>query len=105
MLDRSRTEMGTTQQTLQQDLQNLKSGRTWDMHSNPSKCQVLYITRARNPLQSLYVLHAQVLEAVDHAKYMGLEIGHDLNWNQHIQNVTTKDRQFRPCNSAEILDV
>ena len=32
------------------------------------------------------VLHGQVLEA----KYLGLEIGHNLNWNQHIQNVTTK---------------
>ena len=54
---------------------------------NPSKCQV---TQARNPLQTQYVIHGQVLEAVDHARYLGLEIGHDLNWNQHIQNVTTK---------------
>ena len=36
-------------------------------------------------------MHGQVLEAVDHAKYLGLEISHDLNWNTHIQNVTTKD--------------
>ena len=60
------------------------------MHINPSKCQVLHITRARNPLQTQYVLHGQILEAVDYAKYLGLEIGSDLNWNQHIQNVTTK---------------
>ena len=60
------------------------------MHFNPSKCQVLHITPARNPLQTQYVLHGQVLEAVDHAKNLGLDIGHDLNWNQHIQNVTTK---------------
>ena len=60
------------------------------MHFSPSKCQVLHITRAQNPLQNQYVLHGQVLEAVDHAKYLGLEIGHNLNWNQHIQNVTTK---------------
>ena len=63
------------------------------MHINPSKCQVLYITditRVRNPLQTLYFLHGQVLEATDHATYLGLEIGHDLNWNQNIQNVTTK---------------
>ena len=78
-------------QTLQQDLQKLeKWEKTWEMHFDPSKCQVLHITRARNPLQTQYVLHGQVLEAVEHAMYLGLEIGHDLNWNQHIQNVTTK---------------
>ena len=54
------------------------------MHSN------LHIPGARNPLQTRYVLQCQVLELVDHAKYLGLEIGHDLNWNQHIQNVITK---------------
>ena len=78
-------------QALQQDLQKLeKWEKTWEMHFNPSKCQVLHITRTRNPLQTQYVLLGQVLKAVDHAKYLGLEIGHDLNWNQHIQNVTTK---------------
>ena len=61
-----------------------------NVYFNPSKCQALHITRARNPLQTLYVLLGQVMEVVDHAKYTGLEIGHDLNWNQHIQNVTTK---------------
>ena len=29
-------------------------------------------------------------QAVDHAKYLGLEISSDLTWNTHIQNVTTK---------------
>ena len=79
-------------QTLQQDLQKLeKWEKTWEMHFNPSKCQVLHITRARNPLQTQYFLYGQVLETGDHAKYLvGLEIGHDLNWTQHIQNVTTK---------------
>ena len=38
----------------------------------------------------MYVLHGQVLEAVDPSKYLGLEISHDLNWNTHIQNLTTK---------------
>ena len=35
------------------------------------------------------VLHGQVVEAVDHAKYLGLEISHDLNWNTHIKTLTT----------------
>ena len=54
---------------------------------NPDKCQVLHITRARTPIRHQYVLHGQV---VDHAKYLGLEISHYLNWNTHIQNLTTK---------------
>ena len=80
-------------QTLQQDLRKLeKWEKTWEMHFNPSKCQVLHITRAWNPLQTQYVLHGQVLEAVDHAKYLGLKIGHDLNWNQHMQKCDHKSK-------------
>ena len=78
-------------QTLQQDLQTLEQWeKTWEMHFNPSKCHVMHISRAHNPIQTQYVLHGQVLEAVDHAKYLGLEISHDLKWNHHVQNVTTK---------------
>ena len=39
-----------------------------------SQCQVLHITRARNTNRHQYVLHGQILESVDHAKYLGLEI-------------------------------
>ena len=78
-------------QTLQQDLQTLEQWEnTWEMHFNPSKCQVIHISRARNPNQTQYVLHGQVLETEDHAKYLGLEIRNDLKWIKHIQNVTTK---------------
>ena len=77
-------------QTLQQDLHKLETWeKDWGMEFNPSKCQVLHIIRARTPIRHQYVLHDQVLEAVDHAKYLGLEISHDLNWNTHIQNLTT----------------
>ena len=78
-------------QTLQQDRHKLEIWeKDWEMEFNPSKCQVLHITRARAPVRHQYVLHGQVLEAVYHAKYLGLEISHDLNWNTHIQNLTTK---------------
>ena len=60
------------------------------MEFNQSKCKVLHITRARIPVRHQYDLHGQVLEVVDHAKYLGLEISHDLNWNTHIQKLTTK---------------
>ena len=50
----------------------------------------MHISRAQNLIQTHYVLHGQVLEAVDHAKYLWLEISHDLKWNHYVQNVTTK---------------
>ena len=59
------------------------------MEFNPSKCQVLHITWAHTQIRSQHALHGQVLEAVDHANYLGLEISHDLNCNTHIQNLTT----------------
>ena len=54
----------------------------------PGKCQVLHMSR--NPVKHLYILHGQILQVVDHAKYLGLEISHDLNRNTYIQNLTTK---------------
>ena len=60
------------------------------MHFNPSKCQIMHICKSPNTIKTQYVLHGQVLEAVEHAKYLGLDIGNKLNWNHHIQNVTTK---------------
>ena len=64
--------------------------KTWEMHFNSSKCQVMHIWKSPNLIKTQYVLHGQVLEAVEHAKYFGLDIGNKLNWNHHIQNVTTK---------------
>ena len=51
-------------------------------------CQICYPLEIK--LLLLLLLHGQVLEAVDHAKYLGLEISHDLKWNHHAQNVTIK---------------
>ena len=77
--------------TLQADLGTLQEWeRTWDMEFNPSKCQVLHITRSRQPLQSQYTLHGQFLESVDSAKYLGVNITQDLNWNHHINEITGK---------------
>ena len=77
--------------TLQADLDTLQEWeRTWDMEFNPSKCQVLHITCSRQPLQSQYTLHGQFLESVDSAKYLGVNITQDLNWNHHINEITGK---------------
>ena len=57
--------------TLQQDIDTLQTWeRLWDMDFNPSKCQVLHISKSRHPAQHIYLLHGQALEAMDHAKYL-----------------------------------
>ena len=77
--------------TLQADLDTLQEWeRTWDMEFNPGKCQVLHITRCKQPLLSQYTLHGQVLESTDSAKYLGINISNDLNWNHHIDEITSK---------------
>ena len=65
----------------------------WDMEFNPSKCQVVRVTSSRTPLQTQYILHGQVLEAVSSAKYLGsgylqqpqLEHSCGQNHSQHKQ--------------------
>ena len=59
------------------------------MEFNPSKCQVLHISRFRSPIKSKYYRHGQELEPVDSAKYLGMNIGADLSWNSHIIKITS----------------
>ena len=66
---------------LQDDLNTLQEwDRTWDMEFNPSKCHVLHISRARQPIHSQYTLHGVILEYVDGARYLGISISKDLAW-------------------------
>ena len=68
--------------TLQNDLHTLEIwGKQRDMSFNPSKCQVLHITRAKCPIQTRYILHSTVLESVPSAKYLGVTISDNLSWN------------------------
>ena len=46
----------------------------WDMQFNPSKCQVLHITRKVEPLNTKYILHNVELESASAAKYLGVTI-------------------------------
>ena len=76
--------------TLQQDLDTLQTWeRLWDMDFIPNKCQVLHISNSRHPAQHIYMLHGQVLEAMDHAKYLGVNISKNLSWNTHINRIST----------------
>ena len=54
--------------TIQNDLGHQQIWKVdWDMEFNPSKCQVIQVSRARHPIPSRYLLHGHILEVVDHA--------------------------------------
>ena len=70
---------------LQTDLDKFQEWeRIWDMELNPSKCQVLDISRARQPIHSNYTLPGEICESVDCARYLWVSITKDLSWNAHI---------------------
>ena len=78
-------------QKLQSDLHKLEIWeRDWSMEFNPDKCEVLRITRKKHPVIHSYTLHNIPLKPTDSAKYLGVNISKDLNWNQHINNITAK---------------
>ena len=78
-------------QKLQNDLDILQEWeweREWDMEFNPSKCQVVHITRSRQPINTTYSMHGQVLDSVESARYLGVDITSDLSFTQHINRAT-----------------
>ena len=74
---------------LQADLDILQEWEIkWDMQFNPSKCQVIHVTRSRSPLPTPYTLHGETLEAVASARYLGVDIANDLSWKTHVSRIT-----------------
>ena len=64
------------------------------MELNPSKYQVIHATRKKNPIPSQkYFLHDILLESVTSAKYLGVDISHDMLWDAHINRSTKKANQ------------
>ena len=57
---------------------------------NIDKCFILRVGRPKHKLLHLYTLHNQNLSETDSAKYLGVTITSDLQWNQHINNITNK---------------
>ena len=79
---------------LQKDIESLeKWEKLWDMSFNPSKCQVIHVTRRKTPFQTKYNLHGFVLESVPSAKYLGVTISEDLKWTDHINDISKKANQ------------
>jgi myo-inositol-hexaphosphate 3-phosphohydrolase len=77
--------------SLQDDLNKLaKWEERWKMSFHPEKCNVLTISRKKQPIMNSYTLHCQQLEHVTTAKYLGVSITSDMKWNQHISNICKK---------------
>jgi len=88
---------------LQQDLDQLAAWEcTWPMSCNPSKCQLLRITKRRSPIQYDYTLHGHVLEQVSTAKYLGLNLHEQLFWNFHTDVTAKKANETRPFISRNV---
>ena len=86
--------------TLQKDLDQLQQWEAqWDMEFNPGKCQDLLITSARAPMKTPCTMHNQVLEWVSSARYLGVGISANLNFNTHINRVCPM-----PTNSLDSLN-
>ena len=80
-------------QILQEDLNSLAQWETdWQMKFNVAKCLSIRVTRhlPSNQIHFNYSLHQQTLEQVRSAKYLGLTITDDLEWGQHISEISCK---------------
>ena len=74
---------------LQDDRHTLKKRECyWCMEFNPSKCNVIRVTRRRTPFKFQYKLHGKDLETVDTTKYLGINLSHDLRWNDLVNEIT-----------------
>ena len=51
------------------------------------------MTSSRTPLQTQYILHGQVLEAVSSARYLGVDISSNIKWNTHVDRIAANASQ------------
>ena len=86
-------ESPTDCQILQDNLNSLaQSEADWQMKFNVAKCHSMRVTRhpPDKHIQFEYTLHQQRLEQVQSAKYLGITISDDLDWGQHISEISSK---------------
>ncbi len=58
------------------------------MSFNPDKCEVLRVTNKRKTYPVTYSIRGQELKQVNPAKYLGVDIDSELDWNSHIDCIT-----------------
>ena len=76
---------------LQLDLDALHQWESdWGMTFNPSKCDVIHVTRQLEPLRHVYTLKGTPLEAVESATYLGVDVANDLTWSKQVHKAAAK---------------
>ena len=71
------------------------------MRLNAAKCNIMRMSRTRNPKLFNYSLTGQVLDEVMYAKYLGVTLSNDLKWSKDIATMTNKansNLSFLRCN-------
>ena len=79
--------------TLQEDLTSLGQWEAdWQMKFNVAKSHSMKVTRHQHHKQILfdYSLHNQTLENVQSAKYLGITITDNMDWGQHVSEISSK---------------
>ena len=77
--------------TLQDDLLKIEQWESnWYMEFNSDICEVVRVTKKKNPIIFPYKLHNEELKSTENAKYLGVTISNDINWKSHIENMTSK---------------
>ena len=90
-------------QILQDDLNSLAQWETdWQMKFIVAKCHLMRVNRhpPDKHIQFDYTLHQQRLEQNKSAKYLGITISDDLDWGQHISEISAKATKIG-CSSAQ----
>ena len=80
-------------QILQDDLNSLSQWETdWQMKFNVAKCHSMRVTRHLPDKHILLdcTLHQQKLEQVQSAKYLRITITDNLDWGQHVSEISCK---------------
>ena len=78
---------------LQDDLDRLAQWEAdWQMKFNVAKCHSMRVSRhlPDKQIKFEYSLHQQILEQVQSVKYLGITITDDLDWGQHISEISSK---------------
>ena len=75
-----------------QDCLTLQWEAEWQMKFNVAKCHSMRVTRHQHHKQILfdYSLHNQTLENVQSAKYLGITITDNMDWGQHVSEISSK---------------
>jgi hypothetical protein len=81
-------------ETLQKDLDKLGHWENeWCMKFHSDKCTlvtVLRVTNKKKTIDAKYQLHRHMLESCTSAKYLGFTFTNKLQWDQHINSITSK---------------